>query len=57
MAWNPESKTALDSLTWFEFKVDGTNKATRFSVSTYLSRCGHLDTALTETSKESLSEI
>ena len=57
MAWNPESKTALDSLTWFEFKVDGTNKATRFSLSTYLSRCGHLDTALTETSKESLSEI
>ena len=51
MAWNPEFKTVLDSLTWVKFEIDGISKAMRFSVSTYLSRSGHLDTAFTETSK------
>ena len=35
MAWNAEPKTALDSLTWVEFKMDaGINKAT-------VCRCHH----------------
>ena len=37
--------------------MDGISEAMPFSVSTYLSRSGHLNTVFTKKSKENLSEI